>query len=129
MLNGKAINRLFFLSSCRRSNNSQSGSTSKANNLTNVTLEYAILKFDTTDKWFFKNAKPTNLTQREIEEIEIILKKCIDVYNPSQQLQYDTISKAHREYNLKPDSFVIKFSNIKDSISLLLIQQDSRKFW
>lgn len=103
---------LFFLFSCGQTANNQKN-TSIASAYTLDTSKYAILKFDTTDTWLFKNAEAANLTQNEIEELEIILKQCIDAYNPGQKLQFDTISKAHPDYKLKVDNFIIDLSRYK----------------
>jgi len=108
-----SVSFLFFLSACGQTANNKQGQTLKANTQTIDTSKYATLKFDTTNTWLFKNVRPANLKQSEIEEIEILLKQCIDIYNPDQQLQFDTISKAHPEYNLRVDNFVINLSRYK----------------
>lgn len=93
------------------------------------TSKYAILWFDTTDTWLFENARSSSLTQTEIEEIESILKKYIDAYNQNQQRQFDTISKAHPEYNLNVDNFVIKLSKYKRQYFPVINSAGQKEVW
>ncbi len=119
----------FFFSSCSQTTNNNQAQTSPASTLAIDTSKYAILKFDTSDTWLFKNATPSFLTQTEIEEIESILKQCIDSYNPDQQLQFDTISKAHPDYNLKVDNFIIKFSRYKRQYLPVINSAGQKEVW
>ena len=79
--------------------------------------------------WLFKNATPASLTQTEIEEIEIILKQCIAAYNPGRQLQFDTISKAHPEYNIKVDNFVINLPRYKRQYIAVINSAGQKEVW
>lgn len=45
------------------------------------TSRYAILKFNKSCYWIFKNAKPATLTRKEIELTEILLKTAIKEHN------------------------------------------------
>jgi hypothetical protein len=69
------------------------------------------------------------LTQAEIEEIEIILKQCIDAYNPDQKIQFDTISKAHPDYNLKIDNFVIDLTRYKRQYFPVINSAGQKEVW
>jgi hypothetical protein len=120
---------LFFLSSCGQTTNNKQVQKSTTGPHTIDTSKYAILKFDTTDTWLFENAKPSSLTHTEIEEIESILKQYIDAYNPDQQLQFDTISKAHTEYNLKVDNFVINLSRYKKQYFPVINSAGQKEVW
>ena len=60
-----------------------------------VKPEYVILKFDSTMKWLFKDSKPAELNSSEIKEIELLLLKCIDAYNPKQLKKYEKIIKEN----------------------------------
>jgi len=120
---------LFLLSCCGQTTNDNQAKTSIASAHFVDTSNYTILKFDTTDTWLFKNAKPASLTQTEIEEIEIILKQCIDAYNPDQKIQFDTISKAHPDYNLKVDNFVIDLSRYKRQYFPVINSAGQKEVW
>lgn len=120
---------LFFLSSCGQTKDNNQAKTPIVSTHSIDTSNYAILKFDTTDTWLFKNAKPANLTQTEIKEIEIILKQCIDAYNPDQKMQFDTISKAHPEYSLRVDNFVIDLSRYKRQYFPVINSAGQKEVW
>jgi hypothetical protein len=120
---------LFFLSSCGQMANNNQAQKAMASHHTIDTSKYAILKFDTTDTWLFENAKPSSLTQTEIEEIENILTQYIDAYNPDQQLQFDTISKAHAEYNLKIENFIINLSRYKRQYFPVINSAGQKEVW
>ena len=120
---------LFFLSSCGQTTNNNQARTSTASHDTIDTSKYAVLKFDTSDTWLFENAKPSDLTQNEIEEIESILKQHIQSYNPKQQLEFDSISKAHPEYNLKVDNFIINLSTYKRQYFPVVNSAGQKEVW
>ena len=124
-----SIALFFSLSSCGQTKNNNQHQISSASNQAIDTSDYAILKFDTTEIWLFKNATPASLTQTEIEEIEIILKQCIAAYNPGRQLQFDTISKAHPEYNLKVDNFVINLPRYKRQYIAVINSAGQKEVW
>jgi hypothetical protein len=120
---------LFFLSSCGETTKNNPAQTSIASTYTVDTSIYAVLKFDTTYTWLFKNAKPSSLTQTETEEIDSILKQCIDAYNPDQQLLFDTISTAHPEYNLKVGNFIINLSKYKRQYFPVINSAGQKEIW
>jgi hypothetical protein len=73
----------------------------------------AILPFDTTQYWFFKNSKPTDLTNDDLLKIEKILNKCINDYNPDQERQFKEINDKHPEYKLDKKNFTIDLTRYK----------------
>lgn len=120
---------LFFLSSCRQATNNNQARPSTTRPQTMDTSTYAILMFDTTYTWLFENVKPSILKLTEIEEIEIILKQYVDDYNLDQQLQFDTISKSHPEYNLKVENFVINLSSYKRQYFPVINPTGQKEVW
>ena len=46
---------------------------------------FAVLPFDTAQYWEFKDCKSAKLTNADLIEIEKLLRKCIDDYNPEQE--------------------------------------------
>lgn len=63
---------------------------------------YAILTFDTTDTWLFKKAKPTTLAEIEIEQIDSLVKICVEQYNTRQQFEFDSLPKTHPQKKYPP---------------------------
>lgn len=119
---------LFALFACEQTTNNQAKKTT-ADIHSIDSSNYTILKFDNADTWLSKNIKPTSLTKSEIEEIEIILKQCIDKYNPDQKLRFDTISKKHPEYNLKIEYFVIDLSKYKRQYVPFINSAGQKEVW
>ena len=54
---------------------------SQKSNFERDTSRYAIIKFQKSDNWLFKNSKPTTINRKEVELIEKILKKAVESYN------------------------------------------------
>ncbi|TWI77984.1 hypothetical protein IQ13_4227 [Lacibacter cauensis] len=119
---------LLFLLSCGQTTNNQT-KTAEVNIHSNDTSNYVILNFDTTNTSLSNNTNPTLLTRAEIEEIDIILKQCVDNYNPEQKLKFDTLSKEHPEYNLKVDDFVIDLSRYKRQYLPFLNSAGQKEVW
>ena len=118
-----------FLTSCGRINRSKVNPESKINLQTIDTSYYAILQFDTPDTLLSKNATVTTLTKNEIQEIDTLLKKCIDSYNPEQLAKFNSISKAHPEYNLKVQNFVIDLSRYKRQYFPFVNSAGQKEVW
>ena len=123
-----SIALLSFLSSFEQSTKNNSVQ-SRADTQRIDTSNYAILTFDTAYTWIFENVKPSTLTAIEIEEVENILKRCVDNYNPYQQLQFDTISKAHPEYKLKVEYFIIELSRYRRQYVPVINSAGQKEVW
>lgn len=73
----------------------------------------AILPYDTTMHWIFKDSKQAVLTAKDLKMIDSHLSKCIDDYNPEQERQFQEINGKHPEYRLDNNHFVIDLSKYK----------------
>jgi hypothetical protein len=73
----------------------------------------AILPYDTTTHWIFKESKQAVLTVKDIKMIDSLLSKCIDDYNPEQERQFQEINGKHPEYKLDKKHFIIDLSRYK----------------
>src|SRR5688572_21668365 len=90
---------------------------------------FAILPFDTTQHWFFKDGQPTGLSSKELSRIEHILKKCISDYNPEQEKRIEEINKEHPEYKLNKDHFIIDLSKYKRQYVPVLNAKGEKEVW
>jgi hypothetical protein len=95
----------------------------------NDTVDYAVLIFDIKNTWLFKNVKPTNLTPQDVHDIDKLLNKCIAAYNPKQQMEFDSISKKHPDYNLKIQNFVIDLSRFKRQYFPVINEKGEKEIW
>ncbi|TQD34036.1 hypothetical protein [Haloflavibacter putidus] len=70
--------------------------------------DFTILKYHKDNNWIFENAKPTNLTEREMEEIEPILIKAIAEHNENQRKYLLDHNEQHPEYQWTETGFEIQ---------------------
>lgn len=89
----------------------------------------AILPFDTTQYWVFKDSKPTDLTNDDLQKIEIILNKCISEYNPDQERQFKEINDKHPEYKLNKKNFIIDLTRYKRQYVAILNSNGEKEVW
>jgi uncharacterized protein YnzC (UPF0291/DUF896 family) len=66
---------------------------------------YAVIPYTKADSYLFKNAKADTLTQKEIQEIELLTNKSIDEYNKevnSKPIKYGAINDIGYKVQLVP---------------------------
>lgn len=89
----------------------------------------AILPFDTTQHWAFKDSKPTDLTNDDLLKIEKILNKCINDYNPDQERQFKEINDKHPEYKLDKKNFTIDLTRYKRQYVAVINTKGEKEVW
>jgi hypothetical protein len=89
----------------------------------------AILTFDTTQDWIFKEGKPTDLTNEDLRKIDIILNKCINDYNLEQDSQFKEINDKHSEYKLDKKNFTINLMRYKRQFVAILNSKGEKVVW
>lgn len=111
----------------------QTGMKVKEKSIQNVytvdTSLIAILPFNTAQDWVFKDSKPTDLTNDDLLKIEIILNKCINDYNPSQEKQFKEINDKHPEYKLSKKNFIIDLTRYKRQYIAVLNSKGEKEIW
>jgi hypothetical protein len=120
---------LLLLSSCGQITNKKQGMTDKVRPPTNDTSNYAILQFDKTNNWIFKNSVPTTLTESEIQRIDALLKQSIDSYNSKQQSLLDSISKINSNHYIKVENIIIDISKYKSQYFPVMNQKNEKEVW
>jgi hypothetical protein len=93
------------------------------------TSKVAILPFDTTQYWVFKNSEPTDLTNDDLQKIETILNKCINDYNPDQERQFKEINNKHPEYKLDKKNFIIDLTRYKRQYFAVTNSKGEKEVW
>jgi hypothetical protein len=63
----------------------------------------AILPYDTTQLWIFKDGRPTELSSKDISQIDTILNKCVNDYNPEQEIRFNKFNIDHPEFKEYPE--------------------------
>jgi hypothetical protein len=123
----------YFLTICLTScgqTKTNSNNTERQQPLKTVdTSVIAILPFDTTRYWVFKDSKPTDLTNDDLIKIETILNKCIDDYNPDQERQFNEINNKNPEYSLEKKSFIIDLNIYKRQYIAVINSKGEKEVW
>jgi len=89
----------------------------------------AILPFDKTQYWVFKDSKPTDMTNDDLQKIETILNKCISDYNPDQERQFKEINNKHPEYKLNKKNYIIDLTRYKRQYVAILNSKGEKEVW
>ncbi len=89
----------------------------------------AILPFDTTEYWVFKESKPTDLTNDDLQKIETILNKFISEYNPDQLRLFKAINDKHPGYKLDKKNFIIDLTRYKRQYVAILNSKGEKEVW
>jgi hypothetical protein len=93
------------------------------------TSVFVIIPFDTTKYWVFKDSKPTELTNVDLQKIETILNKFISEYNPNQENKFKEIKDKHPEYNLNKKNFTIDLTRYKRQYVAGLNSKGQKEVW
>jgi len=89
----------------------------------------AVLRFDTTRYWVFKDSKPTNLTSDDLLKTETILNKCVNYYNPDQERQFNEINDKHPEDKLDKKNFIIDLTRYKRQYEAVINSKGEKEVW
>ncbi len=119
----------FFLTSCGQTKTETKNQDQKQNTYKIDTSVVAILSFDTTQYWVFKDSKATNLTNDDLQKIETILHKCINDYNPDQERQFKEINDKHPDYKLDKKNFIINLTRYKRQYVAILNSKGEKEVW
>jgi len=93
------------------------------------TTKIAILPFDTTQYWIFKDNKPTDLKKDDLQKIENILTNCINEYNLGQEKQFIDIDKKRSEYKLDKKNFIIDLTRYKRQYVATINSKGEKEIW
>ncbi len=117
------------LTSCGQTKPETKNQEQNQNVYTVDTSVVAILPFDTTQYWIFKDSKPTNLTNDDLLKIETILNKSIKDYNPNQERKFKEINDKHPEYKLDKKNFTIDLTLYKRQYVAVLNSKGEKEVW
>jgi hypothetical protein len=117
------------LTSCGQTKTENKNIEQQQNGYTADSSVVAILPFDTTQYWIFKDSKPTDLTSDDLQKIETILTKCINDYNPDQEKQFKEIKDKHPEYKLNKKNFIIDLARYKRQYVATTNSKGEKEVW
>jgi hypothetical protein len=79
--------------------------------------------------WIFKDSKPTTLTTDELQEIETILNKCVNDYNPDQQRRFKEMNDKHSPYKHNQKNFIIDLTRYKRQYVAIINSKGEKEVW
>jgi hypothetical protein len=93
------------------------------------TTVIAILPFDKTQYWVFKDDIPTDLTNYDLLKIETILNQCVNNYNPEQERYFKEINNKQPEYKLDWNNFTVDKTPYKRQYTATMNPKDEKEVW
>ncbi|MDX6748070.1 hypothetical protein SHK09_14835 [Polaribacter sp. PL03] len=91
--------------------------------------DFVIMTFNSEWYWIFKNAKPTELTQSELFEIEEILKIAIIENNKNQKIGLIEHNKKYPEYQQTETGFELKLDGYKRQYVPIINEKGEKEVW
>jgi len=89
----------------------------------------AILPYDATDSWLFKNGRPAIITNKDLATIETTLIECLKVYNAEEQKWYEKVNVQHPEYKFDKSYFVINLARHKRQYVAFINEEGEKEVW
>ena len=89
----------------------------------------AVLPLDTAGCWVFKDCKPAELTNGDLRQIEELLRKCIDNYNPEQKRQYNDIIVKRPGIKINKRDIIIDLKRYKRQYIAVTNNKGEKEVW
>jgi hypothetical protein len=90
----------------------------------------AILPFDSTlYNWVFKNKRPTDLSTKDLQNIESILNKCINDYNPHLERYFNELKEKHPNRKINKKNFTIDLANYRRQYLPAINSKGEKEVW
>jgi hypothetical protein len=120
---------IIFLTNCGQTNTEIKNHEKLVNTVKIDTSVIAILLFDSTLDCGFNSGKSVDLTTEDLLEIETILKRSIEEYNPEQERQFKEINDKHPEYKLDKKNFIIDLPRYKRQYIAIINSKGEKEVW
>jgi hypothetical protein len=102
--------------------------TTQVENLVDTSL-IVILPYDTSLFWICKDCNQAELTPQDLDDIETLLKKCIDEYNNGQEKQFNEIKSKYPERNSDIGNFTIDLIRYKRQYIAAINNKGEKEVW
>lgn len=89
----------------------------------------AVLPYDTSLYWVFKDCQPVELTNDDFIEIEKILIKCIEEYNPNREKQFNEFNAKFPDAKNDKKSFIIDLTRYKRQYIAVTNKNGEKEVW
>ena len=91
--------------------------------------DFVILTYQTKWYWIFKNAKPTELTQSELIEIENILKTLVKENNEAQKTSLIEHNKNYPDNQRTTSAYELKLDGFKRQYVPIINDKGQKEVW
>jgi hypothetical protein len=118
-----------FLTSCRPTKTDNEVTQDKPTTVSVDSAVFAILPYDTSMHWIFKDCEQTDISAKEMAEIEIILKRFVDDYNPEQERQFQKINSEHPDYKPDKTNFIIDLKRYRRQYIAVTNKRGEKEVW
>ena len=93
------------------------------------TSKIAIIPFDKSKSWFFKENEPTSLASRDLDQIDKLLTLCIFKYNYKKQKIYNQIERNNVENEEYFERNCIDLSKYKRQYVATVNSKGEKEIW
>jgi hypothetical protein len=105
------------------------GKSMSNGNVAQDTSRIAVFAFDPNQHWMFKNCRPTDLTNSEIDSVEILLAKFIKDYNSIQDRKLQELHKKHPDDKVQSSYYIIELSRYRRQYIATINSQGEKEVW
>ena len=119
----------FSLISCRQIKAENKVQHKSINTLEIDTSKIAILPFETSQYWVFKNCKPAELNSSDLKSIDTILQECIDNYNPKKEKEFNESKKQSPNQRFEIKHFTIDLTRYKRQYVAVTNEKGEKEVW
>ena len=89
----------------------------------------AVLPYDSTLTWIFKNVTPSDLNENELVKIETILRACIDNFNIEQKQELKKLNLEYPDAEFKKSEHLIKLRKYKRQYIPIINENGEKEVW
>lgn len=94
-----------------------------------VPSEIGILPYDSSYYWVFKDVKNAELSTKELNEIEVLLKRCIDDYNAKAEEQYKNTKIKYPNSSLEKSQLILELNRYKRQYMAVINSDGEKVVW
>lgn len=121
---------VFIFVSCNNNPQRKSDSNDNSRDLIEIDKsQIALLSYDTTQNWIFKNGITTNLSENDLLIIEKNIRKYISEYNLIQVKEFNRLDSINPNLNLDIRNFKIELEGYRRQYMPIINNQGEKIVW
>ena len=122
---------IIFFYSCNNAQEKQpeQSTNTKIENFEIDSTDFSILEYKSNWYWIFKNVQPANLSEKELIEIEVILKRGISENNLEQKRLLEEHNRNYPENKWTETGFELKLDGYKRQYVPVINEKGEKEVW